>query len=369
MNLDLVGHTFDTYFSTYQSWSQEYADAIDNNQLGPPPHNNPTLAKQGPNIFKSSEFAPDGSCIVTTNEDCALRLYIIPPDILDDAENGPRLLMPYSRRFGPTAILSSSVYPGFNLSDYATCVVAVSRRDVPLKLYNVLDSESLAVASFSLIRNDYFLPIYSTCFDKNSGAIACGSKNLTAIFDSSISGHEPLLESRCKGNVSAVDSRQDLIATGTFEGITSLLDVTSGDHVARCENNKAALQLMWSKTNNHEIYRVSRNHTQIDILDTRMNLAVSRRLSNWHGTTKQRLTIDQDEYGGCYAGGIDGNIHFWKNHISEPVTFKAHDSAISSVSLHPILGAEFLSTSSGDRDSSECSFKLWQQSTMRPTCG
>lgn len=313
-------------------------------------------------VFKSAYWTPDGSSLISVNEDNAIRLFIVPPDLL---EGGKKMLKPYTRRFNPTPILSSSVYPGFSLSDPATCGLVISSRNVPVKLYNALSSDSWSDASFPIFNanTESYQPAYAMAFDESANTLMCGSDRLTALFDTSRPGDDAYMTLKAPGKCSAVTTYNGMIAVGTFEGYTRLYDGANGELILSQKAENGVMQLI--TTDGDLIYRVNRRSDHIDVLDCRMDLGKVAQLDGFQGDTNQRIHVEHGFRGELYAGGIDGNVVYWPNanhgvDSTAQLLFSPHKNTVSSVSLNPLdLGV--MATCSGDRDNQtfDFSLKIW----------
>lgn len=315
-------------------------------------------------VFKTVYWTPDGSSLISVNEDNAIRLFIVPPDLL---EGDKKVLKPYTRRFNPTPILSSAVYPGFSLQDPATCGLVVSSRNVPVKLYNALSSDSWSDASFPIFNanTESYQPAYSMDFDGSDNTLLCASDRLTALFDTSRPGDEPFMTLKSPGKCSAVTTYNGTVAVGTFEGYTRLYDGANGELVLSQKADNGVMQLI--PTAGDFIYRVCRRTDHIDVLDSRMDLRKVAQLDGFRGNTNQRIHVEQGFRGELYAGCVDGNVVHWPNanrgvDSSAEVFFGLHKNTVSSVGLNPLdLGV--MATCSGDRDNEtiDCSLKIWHE--------
>lgn len=315
-------------------------------------------------VFKNVYWTPDGSSLISVNEDNAIRLFIVPPDLL---EGDKKVLKPYTRRFNPTPVLSSAVYPGFSLQDPATCGLVISSRNVPVKLYNALSSDSWSDASFPIFNanTESYQPAYAMAFDGADNTLMCASDRLTALFDTSRPGDEPFMDLKSPGKCSAVATYNGMVAVGTFEGLTRVYDGTTGELVLSQKADNGVMQLIM--TEGHFIYRVGRRTGHIDVLDCRMDLRTVAQLKGFQGNTNQRISVEQGFRGELYSGGIDGNVVQWPNanrgvDSSAELLFSPHKNTVSSVTLNPLdLGV--MATCSGDRDNKtiDYSLKIWNE--------
>ncbi|KAI9852035.1 MAG: hypothetical protein M1830_006827, partial [Pleopsidium flavum] len=99
-------------------------------------------AHEESNFFKSAQWTPDGTCVLTNSEDNHLRTFVLPPDLLE--KDTPHDLTSYSTLPSPEPIYTSTVYPLFNLQDPSTTLHLSTTRDHPIRLSSALHPSLLA---------------------------------------------------------------------------------------------------------------------------------------------------------------------------------------------------------------------------------
>ncbi|KAA8571260.1 hypothetical protein EYC84_000588 [Monilinia fructicola] len=68
------------------------------------------------NYFKSAQWTPDGTTLLTSSADNQIRTFVLPPTLLDDPSN-PLTITPYTTHSFPTPVNCLTPYPHFSLSD------------------------------------------------------------------------------------------------------------------------------------------------------------------------------------------------------------------------------------------------------------
>lgn len=303
----LLGSTNDIY-NTLDPWGNERLY-----------YNNPTN-KDLPVLVKKCEWTPDGTSIIASCSDYALRLFIVPPSLLDETITQ---LYPYTRNFMPAPVLSYTVHPDFNLDNVESGIVAVSHRQAPVKLYNVLIQEtqkSLQSLSIGKKDNEEMLPAYSMKFSYDRSSLICGSKNIISQFDMTTSNVKNT--ANCHGIASSLTTTHDLlIASGTFNGQVALFNGDLGNPIMAKNINEPVLDI---KTSLNKVYVVLKS--SIKVLDIKTSLSEIESYNKKF--SHQRSYIDCDKYSLYHT---NGSCTFC---INNTPTFQT-PGPISSVSIHP----------------------------------
>ncbi|KAL9052342.1 MAG: hypothetical protein Q9206_004343 [Seirophora lacunosa] len=128
----------------------------------------PTNGSEGeqppPPYFKSAQWSPDGTSILTSTADNVLRTYILqtlksihsadqdrksrPPDLLSPS-TCPFHLTPYSTQPNPEPVYATTFHPSYTLQDPSTALHLASLRALPIRLYSPFLSPAIA-ASYPL---------------------------------------------------------------------------------------------------------------------------------------------------------------------------------------------------------------------------
>lgn len=333
--------------------------------------------KRSADVFKQTVWTPDGSSLITSNEDHALRLFVAPPDLLSNKEKQPHSLYPYTRTFFSCPIVSFSVFPGFQLADYSTCFAVVSQRGMPIQITNVLSgSQSVGCYKWTDMSNEQFITPSILAFKPDSDYLFAGSQRRLALFNVHNVGSEPEYQWDMPGFglVSHISHASKQVAVSSYSGGLALYNFDTMGEVAKTSSAPTAqgiCQTIWSPNENY-LHLICRGASEIPVLDVRMGLRHVATLGGWEGQTGQRLWADRTITGrGLVAGTVDGNVKTWED-IDMGIdrmfesSWKAHSSPISAVSSNPLTGVGVMATSSGERAGDDddgpidCSLKLWE---------
>ncbi|KAK3678207.1 hypothetical protein LTR78_002303 [Recurvomyces mirabilis] len=340
------------------------------------------------NYFREVQFSPDGTSIVTLNNDQTLRTFILPPDLLDDGEK-PRQLQEYAAFRSPASIHSYAIHPAYALQDPSTTLVLHAATDQPLSLRNSLDYSTIAAKyNNTCPTTEAHLSSYSLAFTKDGGHFISGGNNQLSLFDCyqgysdaitthrlapgrkarKLFGDQPL---GCKGIVSALAiSDEGMLAAGTTEREIGLFpdEGRSGCLVSFSLANKAILpedepvlqgtgitHLKWSPDSNYLVI-AERQSDCIHVYDIRNTIRRVSWLSGRKAKTTQRLGFDvmptSDGFE-VWAGGNDGAVRMWKDagkvegEQVPDAEMKMHGDAVASTVWHP--NGAVLATCSGQR--------------------
>ncbi|ODQ65386.1 hypothetical protein NADFUDRAFT_51979 [Nadsonia fulvescens var. elongata DSM 6958] len=373
-------------------------------------------------LFKRAQWTRDGSSIVTISEDNGIRLFIAPSDLLEFRDNKPHEIYPYSRVYPGnglvSSVVSSSIYPQFELESYYSCLSLTAQRNEPIKLINLLSGDT--VGTYPLVdHREQFLAPNEMVFADDGQTFTCGTMSKVSIFDTSRIGHEPILSfptipSRHykrqglgdsnryhRGLVSSLNyqpsSGSQTLLAATYDGNACLYDLKSPfpsniiSEVIKSPVGTGITQTVWSN-NERYVYLICRNCSEVPILDLRMGMAVCGFLTGSSIRNSQRIYADYSSKYGLAIGGAetDGYIYHWPDAelgISNTAQklIKAHSfgSTISSVAFNRLEGVDLMVTASGCRTDSltdtessdededecdnyintknpaECSLKIW----------
>ncbi|KAJ5982997.1 hypothetical protein N7481_005096 [Penicillium waksmanii] len=328
------------------------------------------------NHFKSVEWSPDGTTLLTDSADHHIRTFILPPDLLESSS--PHELSPYSTLPSTEPTYATAIYPHFNLQDPSTTLLLSSVRDHPIRLSSAL-APSL-VASYSLINptTEAFITPHSIIYPKTLGGthFLTGSDSLICLFDVSRTGSSgpvswmPTIPSKrkqmvgggvgMKGIVSAMASNplgDGILAAGTFTRHVGLYSSNGAGeslgtfNVAKTEANRdiggrGVTQLLWSPCGRY-LYIAERKSDGVLVYDIRVTGQMLGYLRGRKAFTNQRMKIDlvpsgEDGSHEIWAGGTDGFMRVWKDPTysvgrQDPdAEFRIHDDAVTSAVFHPM---------------------------------
>ena len=330
------------------------------------------------NHFKSAQWSPDGTTILTSSFDNTLRSFILPPDLL--APPHPHPLIPYALHHSPEPVYATTLHPAYNLQEPSTCLALASPRSLPIRLFSPFIADRI-LASYPLVSptTETWTAPHSLLFHPlEANTFFAGSESCVSAFDVSRDGDGPVTRMHTtrsrrggaagkgqgmKGIVSAMGvSSEGILAAGTYSRWVGLYDgvrsggnagVFSVDTEDEVERGGGITQMIWSACGRY-LCAVERTSDGVGIWDIR---GTGKRLA-WlrvrNARTQQRLGVDV--LGAeVWAGGLDGVVRVWEGlgmaeGVVDPMwEFTAHEDPVSSTSLH--TSGSVLATSSGQRHS------------------
>ncbi|ODV96716.1 hypothetical protein PACTADRAFT_32213 [Pachysolen tannophilus NRRL Y-2460] len=334
----------------------------------------------------------DGTSFISVHEDFGIRLFLLPPDILDrqDKIEKNNQLVPFLRIYQNMPILSYSPNSLFSLYGAENEVrennnILVSLRGVPLRLVDLSPKEEeekeeksslISQYYFKDIMHDKFLDTTALNFLKN-GKFLAGSTNNIALFD--INRSIPIWHKIFKktGIISCLEKSKsnsligDCIFFGSYiKNQINILDTRSRETVMKSNLFKQGngIQQIIESNNGRFLYSIARSKDDIDILDLRMNLMKVGTLTNWKQSClenkNQKKFVDiLPNSQGIIAGSNNGEVKIWEN--SElgidcdcEVLFKINDNNknlkfdpnISCVKVNPLTDVNIIGITNGERD-------------------
>ncbi|RDL39823.1 Uncharacterized protein BP5553_04163 [Venustampulla echinocandica] len=328
------------------------------------------------NYFKSAQWTPDGTSLLTSNADNTVRTFIVPPDLLDNPAC-PISLTPYTVHTYPTPINCLTPYPYFALSDPATTLYLSTQTDLPIRLANALSPSPSPTATYPLVSpttEAYYAPS-SLLWSAGGTSFLAGTDCLIALFDVSRSGEGPMtrlptIPSKrhkmkgggvgMRGIVSALSlqpsaaGEDSILAAGTWTRWVGLYDAAGmGGTVATWSVAEAAdthagigglgvTQTLWSACGRY-LYVVERKSRGVLVYDVRGAKKMLAWLEGRMAETNQRLGVDCFESEGgteVWAAGTDGIVRVWEGvgktegAVGRDWEWKAHDDPVTSTAVH-----------------------------------
>ncbi|KAL2070507.1 hypothetical protein VTL71DRAFT_13533 [Oculimacula yallundae] len=342
------------------------------------------------NYFKSAQWTPDGTTLLTSSADNTIRTFILPPTLLDSTSS--QTLTPYTIHNLPTPINCLTPYPYFALSDPSTTLYLSTPSALPIRLLNALNPLSTPLATYNLISpttEAYYTP--SSLLWSTQNHFLAGTDCLIAHFDISRSGQGPVtrlptipskrhkmkgggvgmrgIVSAMSQQPSAEDADVGMLAAGTWTRWVGLYDIGGlGGTVATWSIAEAAdsdagiggsgvTETRWSACGKY-LFVVERRSRGVLVYDVRFTGKLVSWLMGREADTNQRIGIDlfPGESGTeVWAGGVDGVVKVWEGvgMIEGPQErtweWKAHDDPVTSTIVHP--SGTVVATCSGQRSS------------------
>jgi len=334
------------------------------------------------NGFKSAHLAPDGSTVITYNDDRRTRSFLFPHDVFEATETITDLA-PYSIS-RPKTSFASTFYPHYDVNNPSTTLILQSQADLPIRLINTSDlSYTHASYPWQHSKTEAWVTPNSLTFAKDGRRFIAGAKEKLAIFDIEQDGQEPVRQFQTRqpkkvrkqygdagfelsGFVTALSvSANGVLAAGTTEGQIALYDAEgAGEEISvfsvkddglKAIEGEGIMQLAWSPHGQY-LFAAERMSDTIQILDIRMGKRLGYLLGR-KARVPHRMSFDLvNNEGACdmWAGGTDGMVRAWKDvgsregGIAADISFTAHErGVVTSVAMDSLRGR--LVTSSSEK--------------------
>ncbi|GAO46310.1 WD40 repeat-like protein [Saitoella complicata NRRL Y-17804] len=325
-------------------------------------------------FFKSVQWSPDGSTLLSVIENNHLQSWIVPPDILEPTNLTTRTLSPYTTTRSAESIHAALFYPFYSLQNPSTCLYLASSRDHPIHLHNSLTDQ--VVGSYPNINHvERFLAANSMCFAPDGAHFVVGTMERIAVFDVHRLGTGPMsviptvrkFDSMSQqGVISALaiaPSSPSLLAAGSYSRTVGLYDISAPPRsscvaVYPVESKSGGVtQVVWSTCGRY-LYVVSRRSDGIEVWDIRGTGEVLGSLRGRNAFTNQRISIDISPDGrSLLSGSVDGKMREWNAVIDgselsgEPVRVWDAASAgttVASATYNPVY-PKMVATCTGQR--------------------
>ncbi|KAI8089540.1 WD40-repeat-containing domain protein [Halteromyces radiatus] len=350
------------------------------------------------NFFKSCQWSPDGTCLLTNSEDRTIRLFNIPSSAYDISS--VESLIPSIGIVEAESICDLTWFPLMNTQDPTTCCFLSSVRDHPVRLWDATTGK--VRASYSVVdHRERFIGPNVVKFNLDGTKIYCGYENMIEIFDLNTPGNNistkiattPNRKSKKgqKGIISCIDFNRDLsgmYAAGSYSQSIGIYDERTDELCLKLTGMKGGgvTQVMFSMDGTR-LFSTCRQSNSILCWDIRQSANILYDLDR-KGKTNQRVTFDLDPTGSVLiSGDQDGNVltydlttldeedvetkprllSSWKAHqdITSGATFNpVYPSILATCSGQRKFDIGYLSDSDDDYDMNEetvdNSLKLWQ---------
>lgn len=295
------------------------------------------------NYFRSVDWSPDGTCLITNSADNSIRTFIVPPELLDEHDH-PLRLEPYSAIRLRESADAIACHPAYNLEDVSTTLILSAVNEHPIRLNSALTGD--LIASYPLVNpnTEAYIKPQSMMFTDDGSYFITGSQNLISTFDVSRPGSAPLTSIKTgpkksngswsnptlslRGLVSAlaVDRQYNVLAAGTFSRQIGLYDAAGQGEcvgvfsIAGTEADKTIFGngvtgLAWSDCGRY-LYINERKSDGVLIYDIRQSGQLLSWVCGRAAMTNQRMKVDLtfDVNSGTrsiWAGGQDGKLRRW----------------------------------------------------------
>lgn len=321
------------------------------------------------NFWRNAKWAPDGSCILTHEENRLARIFALPPELVDISTSIP-LREHLKLSPAPAAMLGLEWFPFASYTRPETFCFVRSVRDLPVQL---IDGNTGRVrASYAIIdHQERFVGPNSMTFSPNGTKLYCGFENGIECFDVANPGangtRHMLSPSRKakqgqKGLISTIALSPDesgLMAAGSFAKSLYLYDASGGEpRLIRSLKSKdpshrgaGVTQAKFHPTMPNYIYATSRRMNHILVWDIRNPADVVMALPR-PGNTHQRIHFDIDPWGKWLTtGDTNGDVRIYDtedvNGEVPAAVFHVGNDTVNSAMLHPLK--PLLLTASGAR--------------------
>ncbi|CAD6564022.1 MAG: hypothetical protein ASARMPRED_002652 [Alectoria sarmentosa] len=374
----LVGATGHLYQGSITETAVKEAALLSDNPASSLDPTKRTQTQNGRNYFKSAQWSPDGTTILTSSVDKTLRSFILPPDLLTPPH--PQNIQPYAIHQSPEPLYATTFHPSYNLQEPSTCLALASPRSLPIRLFSPFTADRI-LASYPLVSptTEAWVAPHSLLFDPQEvNTFFAGSESCVSVFDVNRNGDGPVMRMHTtpsrrggaagqgqgmKGIVSALGlSSEGVLAAGTYSRWVGLYDgfgrgentgVFSVGTEVEAEGGGGITQVVWSACGRY-LCVVERASDGVGVWDIR---GTGKRLAWLRGRnakTQQRLSVGVMG-GELWAGAVDGMVRVWEGLgmmeglLDPDWEFKAHEDAVSSTILHP--SGSVLASCSGQRPS------------------
>ncbi|KAI5820966.1 WD40-repeat-containing domain protein [Pyronema omphalodes] len=324
---------------------------------------NQRMNNEESNVFKSLQWTPDGTTLLTHSEDHGLRTFILPPDLL---EPGQRSLKPYNTTFSPSRIYSYLIHPHATLSSPGSMLYLCSPRDSLIRLHSLLGPDMISSYRLEDPETEAHLTPHSLLIPSSSPhTFLAGTSNKISFFDLNYSGSGPFEQIRTtpfkkasqttynmKGLIMAMAISTDaILAAGTNTRMVGLYDYEgSGKCITTFEvegRGGGVTGLHWSNCGAY-LYVVERRSDVIKVYDVRSTWSMVGELRGYKGSGNQRIGVEVQPDGTVVSGGDDGVVRIWNGFDGEAVGgWRAHEDPVTCAAVHP--GGAVVATCSGTR--------------------
>ncbi|CAM9724717.1 unnamed protein product, partial [Chrysoparadoxa australica] len=304
-------------------------------------------------FVKSLHMAPDGTCLLSSAEDCVMRLHEIGTEAADSVSGtsgNKDNWQPCLNFQEGESIYGAAWYPRMSSQSPETCVFISTSRDHPLHLWDAYTGK-LRASYRGYDHLDEVVAANSVCFNAPGDKIFAGYNRLLRVFDAGQPGRNceerPTSSSRnCKdgqrGIISSLAFSPDfsgLFAAGSYGKSVCLYDERM---------HSACLMVLWREgmggvthmkfsPDGRLLYSGGRKEDSIACWDIRGGGGALLRSFERMGDTNQKLSFDVDASGKYLAaGGTDGKVAIYSTVSGDEVGhLEQQPDAVGAVCFHP----------------------------------
>ncbi|CAI5525976.1 unnamed protein product [Closterium sp. Naga37s-1] len=320
------------------------------------------------NFLKGVKWSPDGTCLLASSEDCCLRLFDLPADIML-ASSAPfdmnnEATLPNRDSLAPAVMVreGETIYdfawfPAMSAADPVSCVFASTSRDHPVHLWDAMTGQ-LRCTYRSYDHLDEIAAALSLTFSSQGDKLVLGFPRCLRVFDTSIPGRDCQQHStgaKGRGQTGLLSClatnpyMPGLLAVGSYDGSVGLYGDLGREAMAVMHGHAGGVtQVLFSRDGNF-LYSGARKDPAIRCWDVRNTSGVVYSMQRSVTSTNQRIAFDIDPSNRHLAtGGEDGQV--WAFDLatgSKIAAFQAAQDTVNGFAFHPCL--PLAATSSGHR--------------------
>ncbi|XAR66391.1 hypothetical protein NMG60_11012613 [Bertholletia excelsa] len=322
-------------------------------------------AFRNPNNFLFGvKWSPDGSCFLTSADDRAFRLFLL-PDVsyygnvcAFDAETGGDSYAANLVVNEGESIYDYCWYPYMSASDPVTSVFASTTRDHPIHLWDSTSGE-LRCTYRAYDGMDEITAAYSICFNPAGTKLFAGYNKSLRVFDIHRPGrdfeHHSTVQKNKEGQsgiISAIafsPSHTKMLATGSYNQTTAIYGEDNMEPLYILHGQEGGVTHVQFSRDGNYLYTGGRKDPYILCWDVRKTVDIVYKLYRSSENTNQRILFDIEPFGqNLGTGGQDGLVHIYNLQTGQWVSsFQAALDTVNGFSFHPYL--PMAASSSGHR--------------------
>ena len=312
-----------------------------------------TELEKSSNFHKSAKWSPDGTCLLTTSEDCIARLLELPM-----ALDTPITMRCAVRANEGETIYDSCWYPSMDSTKPETCLFATCARGHPVHLWDAFTGR-LAASYTALNAVAELDTAMAVAFSNDGSALYATYAHRLCAFITARPGAEPHslpMKTVLPGMLSCVAvapptmSHDVLLAIGTYGGRVGLFSQHGSLNASLAAQSPGVTQVAFSQDGAH-LYAGGRKSDKILAWDIRKldaplfsfhrPLSTQQRITfALHPTVGALLTGDEEGRLRCYdtaTGELSGSLsaHHSTSVLAMSALCSQRLACINSVAIHP----------------------------------